>query len=221
MWQMCVVYPRCYRGCREVCWAPTGHSVCSVCWWVLENWKAADLLLFRPAPPRSVRQYHRWVAPHPGIRTHNQRWGRKRRPHIFVVVGVDLSLQQGEQVVETAGELLLLDLHEQPTNLSAESPKTDLGWEDPYFRPQESLVGMWSTNDLLCVEPRVDEGEQRVLVICVQLGQERLDGQGCHFLTTRRGVVDHYQSQGGEEEAAVLQQQLLHRDKNTHKFFFF
>lgn len=52
-------------------------------------------------------------------------------------------------------------------------------------------------------------------MVRVQLSQERLDGQGGHFLTTCRRIVDDDQGQGGEEEAAVLQQQILSRDKNA------
>lgn len=37
--------------------------------------------------------------PHTGTLTDGQRWVRRWRPHIFVVVGVNLSLQQGQQVV--------------------------------------------------------------------------------------------------------------------------
>lgn len=49
-------------------------------------------------------------------------------------------------------------------------------------------------------------------MVHVQMTQEHLDGQGGHFLTARRRIVDDHQSQGGKEEAAVLQQQVL-RDK--------
>lgn len=59
--------------------------------------------------------------------TQPRRW---RRTHIFIVVGANLSLQQGQQGVQAAGELLLLDLHKQTTNLSAESLEADLGSED-------------------------------------------------------------------------------------------
>lgn len=138
--------------------------------------------------------------------------------YVFVVVGARLSFQQGQQVVQTGGEFLLLNLHKQAANLSAEPLKTGLGSEESYFRPGSFRSRTFRTeNDLLCVQPRVDELEQRVLMLRVQLSQERLDGQGGHFLTTRRGVVDHDQGQGGEEEAAVLQQQILgrERDKNT------
>lgn len=140
--------------------------------------------------------------------------------YVFVVVGAHLSLQQGQQVIQTGSEFLPLDLHKQPTNLSAESLKTGLGSEDSYFRPEHKLVNPWivharNSNNLLCVQPCVDELEQRVLMVRVQLSQERLDGQGGHLLTTRRGIIDHDQGQGGEEEAAVLQQQILRRDTET------
>lgn len=60
--------------------------------------------------------------------------------YVFVVVGAHLSLQQGQQAVQTGGEFLPLDLREQPTNLSAESLKTGLGSEDSYFRPEHKPV---------------------------------------------------------------------------------
>lgn len=47
-------------------------------------------------------------------------------PHIFVVVGVYLSLQQRQQVVKATGKLLLLHLHEQTTNLSTETAHAGL-----------------------------------------------------------------------------------------------
>lgn len=56
-------------------------------------------------------------------------------------------------------------------------------------------------------------------MVHVQLSQERLDGQGGHFLTTWRRIVDDYQGQGGEEEAAVLLQQILSRDKTPQEHF--
>lgn len=46
--------------------------------------------------------------------------------HIFIVVGVDLSLQQRQQVVQATGELLLLHLHEQTADLSPEAPQRGL-----------------------------------------------------------------------------------------------
>lgn len=52
----------------------------------------------------------------------------------------------------------------------------------------------------------VDEGEQGVLVVQVQLGQQGLDG---HFLTAYQVVSDHNQGQQGKEQATVLQQQVL------------
>lgn len=68
---------------------------------------------------------------------------------------------------------------------------------------------------LLCIQPCVDEGEQGVLVIQIQLGQQALDGHGGHFFTACRVVIDHNQGQRGEEEAAVLQQQGLSRKIKT------
>lgn len=47
--------------------------------------------------------------------------------HVFVVVGADLSLQQGQQGVQAAGEFLLLHLRKQAANLSAESLEAGLG----------------------------------------------------------------------------------------------
>lgn len=52
--------------------------------------------------------------------------GANVSPHIFVVVGVCLSLQQRQQVVQATGELLLVHLHEQTTNLSPETPQVGL-----------------------------------------------------------------------------------------------
>lgn len=53
--------------------------------------------------------------------------GANVSPHIFVVVGVYLSLQQRQQVVQATGELLLIHLHEQTANLRPETPKAGLG----------------------------------------------------------------------------------------------
>lgn len=64
--------------------------------------------------------------------------------YVFVVVGARLSLQQGQQIVQTGGEFLLLDLHKQPTNLSAESLKAGLESEDSYFRPERGLLNPWN-----------------------------------------------------------------------------
>lgn len=47
-------------------------------------------------------------------------------PHVFIVVWVYRSLQQRQQVVKATGEILLLHLHEQTTNLSPETLQAGL-----------------------------------------------------------------------------------------------
>lgn len=47
-------------------------------------------------------------------------------PHVFVVVWVYRFLQQRQQVVKATGEILLLHLHEQTTNLSPETLQAGL-----------------------------------------------------------------------------------------------
>lgn len=52
-------------------------------------------------------------------------------PHVFVVFWLYLSLQQRQQVVKAMGEILLLHLHEQTTNLSPKALQAGLrgrGW---------------------------------------------------------------------------------------------
>lgn len=49
--------------------------------------------------------------------------------YVFVVVGVDLFLQQRQQVVKATGKPLLLHLHKQAADLSAETSQARLrGW---------------------------------------------------------------------------------------------
>ena len=47
--------------------------------------------------------------------------------YVFVVLGVDLFLQQQQQVVQTTGKLLPLHLHKQAADLSPETPQARLG----------------------------------------------------------------------------------------------
>lgn len=62
---------------------------------------------------------------------------------------------------------------------------------------------------LWCIQPCGDQGEQGVVVVQVQLGQQGLDSHGGHFLTAGRVIVEHDQGQRGEEQAVVLKQQPL------------
>lgn len=73
----------------------------------------------------------------------------------------------------------------------------------------------------VCIHPGVDQGEQGVLGVQVQLGQQGLDGHGGHFLTTWWVVVNHNQGQRGKEQAVVLLQQVLNgENKNTTELLF-
>lgn len=69
----------------------------------------------------------------------------EKRSYVFVVVGAYLLLQQGQQIIKTAGKFLLLDLHKQPTNLSAESLKADLGSEHQCIGLLFMNVGVFHT----------------------------------------------------------------------------
>lgn len=56
--------------------------------------------------------------------------GANVSPHVFVVVGVYLLLQQRQQVVHATGKLLFLHLHKETTDLSPETPQAGLGgWQ--------------------------------------------------------------------------------------------
>lgn len=73
---------------------------------------------------------------------------------------------------------------------------------------------------LFCIQPSADNGEQRVLVVRVQLCEQSLDGHGCHLLAPRRVIVDHNKSKRGKEQSAVPQENFLNgRERKEEAMF--
>lgn len=143
--------------------------------------------------------------------------------HVFVIVRVDLFLQQRQQGVHSTGKLFLLHLHEQAADLSSEAPQAGLGGGgatnvdlSPTSSPSGKSVNEVSASAyLLCVQPRGDESEQDVLVVQVQLGEQHLDSHGSHFFAACRVVVNHDEGQRGKEQTVVRKQQLLNGENKS------
>lgn len=133
-------------------------------------------------------------------------WPRRRSStHVFIVVRVDLLLQQWQQLLQPAGELLLLHLHVQTADLSAQAPQAGLRTHNASFGHLGNGNFFVFTN-LFRLQPGGDKGEQGVLVVQVQVSQQGLNSHGSHFFAFCRVIVDDDERQRDEEETAVFEQ---------------
>lgn len=203
-------YPRCCGAGLQVCRAPKSCSLWWVWRWAWGNRTAVCQQPSHPPLPQSDRSYHWHCQDSKSCKRTPKYKTLHSRPRSWKCGSPSRWEESGHPV---SGWTFLLQLpqtaHKPELPVSAEpSAKAQL------LKPKHVSAELYffqhcfPTHLLVC-NPAVNQVKHGILMLQIQLTQQRLDGQSSHFLTGCRIIVQHGQWQRHKEQTAVLLQVIL------------